>query len=239
MNKFQSWTKPIRGIAVLGAVLLGAAAAQAHNVWLEPDAKGGYLIQFGGHEGQLEEFDPAKLQHVRAFDRRGRRVDSKVESAPDGLRVLPSPQAATIAVELDNGYFSGTAGAMRQIPMNQNPGATRGVHALKFHKTVIVWNAVTQKELDQQFELIPQQGIAPHAGDWLTILVKLNGKPFQGARVSLGETGPAATSDEKGRVKIKTTSGTNHVQAIYRQPVQDDPQLTERSYEALLSFAVH
>lgn len=229
-----------RCVGFVAATLLLAGNAQAHNVWLEPDAQGGYLIQFGGHAGQIEAFDPAKLQQVRTFDRRGRSLKATVENAPAGLRVLPPSDAAMIAVELDNGFFSGMAGGpMRNVPMDQNPGATRGVHALKFHKTIITWNGLTQRVIDQQFELVPQQGKAPHAGDWLDIQVRLNGHPFQGARVSLGESGPAAISDAQGLVKIRTTKGINHIQAIYRQSVQGDPKLTERSYEALLSFGTH
>ena len=56
-------------------------------------------------------------------------------------------------------------------------GATRGVHARKFHKTVIVWNALTQRVLGQDFEVTPLQGRAPHAGDWLELQVQLHGQP--------------------------------------------------------------
>lgn len=226
-------------LALSSAAVL-AGAAQAHNVWLEPDARGGYLIQFGGHAGQLEAFAPEKLQSVRAFDRRGRGVEARVQPAQQGLRVVPAPEAALIAVELDNGFFSGSAGAaMRNVPMDKNPGATRGVHARKFHKTVIVWNALTQRVLGQDFEVMPLQGRAPHAGDWLELQVQLQGQPLAGASVRLGENGPQAITDSAGRARIQTTRGTNHVQAIFRQPVSGDPRVTENSYEALFSFAAH
>lgn len=239
MPILQSLARRARHIALCSAALL-AGAAQAHNVWLEPDASGGYLIQFGGHAGQLEAFAPEKLQSVRAFDRRGRSAEARVEPAAQGLRVLPAPEAAMIAVELDNGFFSGSAGgAMRNVPMDQNPGATRGVHARKFHKTVIVWNALTQRDIGQAFEVTPQQGRAPHAGDRLELKVQLQGKPLAGARVSLGENGPAAITDGRGLASIQTARGTNHIQAIFRQPVTGDARITERSYEALFSFAVH
>lgn len=228
----------VRSALCSAAVLAGAA--QAHNVWLEPDARGGYLIQFGGHAGQLEAFDPAKLQSVRAFDRRGRGVEARVEPAQQGLRVVPAPEAALIAVELDNGFFSGSAGgAMRNVPMDRNPGATRGVHARKFHKTVVVWNALTQRVLGQDFEVTPLQGRAPHAGDWLELQVRLHGQPLAGASVRLGENGPVAMTDGQGQARIQTRRGTNHVQVIFRQPVPGDARITERSYEALFSFAVH
>ncbi|MFC7207272.1 hypothetical protein ACFQOZ_11420 [Comamonas endophytica] len=146
-----------------------------------------------------------------------------------------------IAVELDNGFFSGggSAGAIRNVRMDQNPGATRGIHARKFHKTVIAWNALTQRDIGQVFEVTPLQGRAPHAGDWLELRVQLQGKPLPGATVSLGENGPPAKTDANGHAKIQTARGTNHVQVIFRQPVQGNAQITERSYEALFSFAVH
>jgi len=226
-------------IALCGAAVL-AGAAQAHNVWLEPDARGGYLIQFGGHAGQLEAFDPAKLQSVRAFDRRGRGVEARVERTPQGLRVVPLPEAALIAVELDNGFFSGPAGgAMRNLPMDRNPGATRGVHARKFHKTVIAWNALTQRALGQDFEVTPLQGRAPHAGETLELQVQLQGRPLAGASVRLGESGPVALTDAKGHARIQAVRGSNHVQVIFRQPVPGNAQVTENSYEALFSFAAH
>lgn len=235
-------TLPSLARIVLCSATVLAGAAQAHNVWLEPDARGGYLIQFGGHAGQLEAFDPAKLQSVRAFDRRGRGVEARVEQAPQsqGLRVVPAPEAALIAVELDNGFFSGSAGgAMRNLPMDKNPGATRGVHASKFHKTVVVWNALTQRELGQDFEVTPLQGRAPHAGDMLVLQVQLQGRPLAGASVRLGESGPVAMTDAKGLASIQAVRGSNHVQVIFRQPVSGDPRVTENSYEALFSFAAH
>lgn len=198
------------------------------------------MIQFGGHEGQLESFQPSKLQSVKAYDLRGREISTNVETTETGMRVLPAPKAALIAVELDNGYFSGPVkGPMKNVPMDENPGSERGVHALKFHKTIIAWNGLTQRELSQQFEVIPLQGKTPHAGDWLALKVQLNGKPLQGAKVSVGEKGQAATSDAEGLVKLQVVKGTNYIQAIFRQPIEGDPKTTQRSYEALVSFAAH
>ncbi|MGN1057324.1 MAG: DUF4198 domain-containing protein [Comamonas sp.] len=240
MKMMNAWGRRTLSMALISGSLLFAASAQAHNVWLEPDAQGGYLIQFGGHEGKLESFDPAKLQSVKAYDLRGREIATQVEQAGSGLRVLPAPKAAMIAVELDNGYFSGPAtGPMKNVPMDQNPGSERGVHALKFHKTIIVWNGLTQRDLGQQFEVTPLQGKTPHAGDWLELKVQLNGHPLQGARVSVGEKGTPAITDAKGLVKVQVQKGTNYIQAIFRQPIEGDPKTTQRSYEALVSFAAH
>lgn len=223
------------------AWLLGGNPAWAHNVWLEPDAQGAYVMQFGGHEGKTEAFDPAKLQAVQAYDLRGRQVHSEVQRMADGVRVKPDTKAALIAVELDNGYFSGIGkgGAMQPLPMDQNPGAVRGVHARKFHKTVVQWGAVMQKPLGQLFELVPQQGFAPHAGEPLKLLVLLNGKPRPGVRLSWGESGSPVISDAQGFAVVQSKQGDNSLQAIWREPVVGDARTTENSYEYLLRFAVH
>lgn len=224
--------------AAAAGLLLGAA--QAHNVWLEPDAQGGYVMQFGGHEGKLEDVDPAKLQRVHAYDLRGRSVPTEVQRLPGGIRVTPDAKAALIAVELDNGYFSaGPDGEMQPLPMDRNPGAVRGVHARKFHKTVVQWGALMQKPLGQLFEVVPQQGKAPHAGEPLRLQVLLNGKPQAGVRLSWGEHGSPVTSDAQGMATVVPAPGTNSLQAILRVPVQGDARTTEDSHEYLLRFAAH
>lgn len=238
----KTFTPPLRGLLCAALLaLLNAGSAQAHNVWLEPDPQGGYVIQFGGHAGQTEAFAPAKLQSVHAYDRRGREVGVQVRGATQGMRVLPAAGAALIAVHLDNGYFSGKEGGpMANLPMDQNPGATRGVYALKFHKTVLQWGAMMQKPIGQRFEVVPALGRAPHVGEALPVQVLLDGRPLQGASVSFGETGPVVQTDAQGRARITVPhAGVNQLTAIYRQSVQGDAKTTQNSYEFLLGFAVH
>ncbi|QXZ09096.1 DUF4198 domain-containing protein [Comamonas sp. Y33R10-2] len=223
------------------AWLLSANPVYAHNVWLEPDTQGGYVMQFGGHEGKTETFDPAKLQRVHAYDLRGRDVNCEVQNVRGGIRVKPDAKAALIAVELDNGYFSSAKpdGDMLPLSMDKNPGAVRGVYARKFHKTVVQWGAVMQKPLGQMFEVVPLTGQAPHAGQPLKLQVLLNGKPLAGARLSWGESGTPTLSDAQGMATMKPAAGSNALQAIWRQEVQGDVKTTQHSYEYLLKFSAH
>ncbi|CAM4351861.1 DUF4198 domain-containing protein [Comamonas aquatilis] len=223
------------------AWLLCANPVYAHNVWLEPDAQGGYVMQFGGHEGKTETFDPAKLQRVHAYDLRGREVPSDVKNVRGGIRVKPDAKTALIAVELDNGYFSSARpeGDMLPLPMDKNPGAVRGVHARKFHKTVVQWGAVLQKPLAQDFEIVPLQGRSPHAGQPFQVQVLLHGKPKPGVRVSWGEHGSPTFTDVQGKAQMTPTQGANSLQAIWRESIQGDVRTTQRSYEYLLRFTVH
>lgn len=222
----------------LAAIL--SAPALAHNVWLEPDAGGSYLVQFGGHEGALESFRPEKLKSVQAFDQRGRSIAVKVESREGGVRVQPERQAALLAVHFDNGYFSRVGdGPMVEKPMTENPGATSGVHAVKYHKSIIVWGAFAGQALGQPFEIVPRAHQTPHAGQPLRVQVLLDGKPAEGIRLSLGEKGAPVTTAADGTATVTPTAGINHLLAIRRTPVAGDARTTSLSYEYLLSFPVH
>jgi nickel transport protein len=220
------------------ALTLGTASA--HNVWLEPDAGGGYLVQFGGHEGQLESYPADKFKSVQAFDRRGRKIDVAVEPRADGVRVKPERQAALLAAHFDNGFFSKTeGGTMVNQPMTENPGATSGVHALKYHKTIIQWGVIAKQELGQQFEIVALTADTPHAGQPLRVRVLFEGKPIEGIRLSLGEKGAAVTTAADGTATVTPAAGNNQLLAIRRVPVANDPRTTSMSWEYLLAFPAH
>ncbi|PZP97310.1 MAG: DUF4198 domain-containing protein [Variovorax paradoxus] len=231
---------PIRSIFAITAMALGMGAAQAHNVWLVPDAQGAYLVQFGGHEGKLEAFDSDKLRSVTAYDRRGRKIGVATQAATDGVRVKPEREPAMLAAEFDNGFFSKTEGApMVNKPMDQNPGATSGVHAMKFHKTVLQWGLIARKELGQAFEIVGTQSQDPQAGKPMQVKVLKDGKPIAGVRLSIGEDGPPVTSAADGTATVTPVEGRNQLLAIIRMPVQGNPKTTQLSYEYLFAFQTH
>lgn len=224
----------------LAALALGLGSAQAHNVWLVPDANGAYLVQFGGHEGKLEEYNSDKLKAVTAYDRRGRKIDVSSAAVANGVRVKPEREPALLAAEFDNGFFSKTdTGPMVNKPMDQNPGATSGVHARKFHKTVIQWGLIARKELGQAFEIIGTQSKDPQAGQPMKVQVLKDGKPVAGVRLSIGEDGQPVTSAADGTATVIPVEGNNQLLAILRLPVKGDAKTTQRSYEYLFAFQTH
>lgn len=229
-----------RTLCLATALLCTAPFGHAHNVWLEADAQGGYTVQFGGHEGKLETYPAEKLQSVDAYDLRGRKIAVRTEPRPGGLRVVPERQAALLAAHFDNGFFSKVGdGPMVNKPMNDNPGATSGVHAVKFHKTFIQWGVISKKPLGQTFEIVALSHRTPHAGDAVQFQVLLHGQPTEGVRVSLGEKGAAQTTDAQGLVTVRPAAGSNQLLAILRQPVAGDARTASQSYEYLLAFPAH
>ncbi|MGC3987684.1 MAG: DUF4198 domain-containing protein [Pseudorhodoferax sp.] len=224
----------------VAALALGLGTAQAHNVWLVPDAHGAYLVQFGGHEGKLEDFHSDKLKAVTAYDRRGRKIDVATQAAADGVRVKPEREPAMLAAEFDNGFFSKAEGSpMVNKPMDQNPGATSGVHAMKFHKTVLQWGLIARKELGQAFEIVGTESKDPVAGQPLKVKVLKDGKPLAGVRLSIGEDGAPVTSAADGTATVTPVEGRNQLLAIIRMPVKNDPRTTQLSYEYLFAFQTH
>lgn len=232
--------KPFRLALVAAALALGLGSAQAHNVWLVPDAQGAYLVQFGGHEGKLEDVQVDKLKAVTAYDRRGRKIDVTTKAAANGVRVKPAREPAMLAAEFDNGFFSKTdSSPMVDKPMDQNPGATSGVHALKFHKTVLQWGVIARKELGQAFEIVGTQSKDPEAGKPMQVKVLKDSKPIAGVRLSIGEDGTPVTSGADGTAMVTPVEGRNQLLAIIRMPVQGDPKTTQLSYEYLFAFQTH
>ena len=230
----------LRAAALAAALAAPLLPARAHNVWLEPDADGAYNVQFGGHEGRRESFAAEKLQSVHAYDLRGRGIAVQVSPRPGGARVKPARAPALLAAHFDNGYFSRVGdGPMVNLPMDQNPGATSGVHAIKFHKTIVQWGAIATRALVQAFEVLPTTHRTPHAGEPLTVQVRLHGQPVAGVRVALGEQGAPVETDAQGRATLTPVAGPNQLLAILRQPVQGDARTTSRSYEFLLAFPAH
>ncbi len=231
-----------RAASLAAALLLmaGLPAAHAHNVWLAPDAQGGYAVQLGGHAGRIESYAAEKLQGVDAYDLRGRRIAVRTEPRPGGVRVVPERQAALLAAHFDNGFFSRAGdGPAVNLPMTEHPGATSGVHAVKFHKTIIQWGAMAKKPLGQAFEIVPLAHRTPHAGAPLQFRVLLHGQPAAGVRVSLGEHGAPQATDAQGIVSVLPAAGPNQLLAALRQDVEGDARMTRRSYEYLLAFAAH
>lgn len=104
---------------------------------------------------------------------------------------------------------------------------------------MVQWGAVLQKPLGQMFEVVPQQGQSPHAGQPFKVQVLLSGKPLAGARLSWGEGGSPVLSDAQGMTSVTPAAGTNTLQAIWREAVAGDAKTTQNSYEYLLRFVVH
>lgn len=222
------------------AIALGSAAldAAAHTAWLEPDA-GAYRVLYGGHAGEILSYPAEKLISVTAYDANGAPVAVRREDGAneDGVRIHPQGEAAVLLLHFDNGIWSKPDGGRSiNLPMNEVPGATSGVHAVKYHKTIARWGATATRSWGQPFEVVALDAAPPRAGVPLRLRVLIDGRPAAGIKVSSDESGPDNLTDADGVVSVLPQPGFNKIWAGQRTSVAHEPRFTTLSIEYLFAF---
>lgn len=230
----------MRSILVCSALWLAAGHAAAHTAWLEPDpaAPGTYVVRFGGHEGKGESYPPEKLKSVTARDAQGGTLAVSTTARPDGVRVSLQRAPAVLTLHYDNGIYSRAEGGKSlPKPMNENPGATQGTHAVKYGKFIAGWGEAVTRPLGQPFEVVPLSAAAPRAGQPWQVRVLIEGKPVAGIPVSRDDSSPdAVKTDADGVATFVPHKGLNKLWSGRRTPVAGDPRFTQLSIEYLLTF---
>lgn len=212
--------------------------AQAHSVWLEPlpGLPGTYQVQLGGH-GKLERYPLHKVKSVAAFDADGRSVDVKRSEQAQGLQVSALGKAAVMLVHFDGGIWSRAEGKRSvNLPMTEVSGAISGVHAVKYHKTIIGWGSTALRSWGQPFELIPLDPAPPRGGTPMRLRVLIDGRPASGIKIGPDEDAIGALSDDAGIAVVVPQAGANKVWAGRRTPVPAEPRFSTLSIEYSLSF---
>lgn len=226
---------------VISAALIGpASAALAHTAWLaSAGSDGQYRVVFGGHEGKTEPYAASKVGAISAFAADGATLAVERHDTPDGVKLQIGGKAAVLLMSFDNGIWSKPDGG-RSVnkPMNEVPGATSGVHAMKYHKTIAQWTDSATRAWGQPFELVPVEPVQPQAGVPLKLRVLIDGKPAAGIKLATDEDAPGVTTDADGLATIVPGTGFNKVWSGQRSGVQGDPRYTTVSIEYILSFEV-
>ncbi len=229
----------MRSTLILMALLLAAGHAAAHTAWLEPDpaAAGTYVVRFGGHAGKIESYPPEKLKSVQARDARGATLPVTT-TARDGVRVSVKGAPAVLTLHFDNGIYSRAEGGKSvPRPMNENPGATQGTHAVKYGKYIAAWGDAVTRPVGQPFEVVPVNGAAPRAGQPWQVRVLIDGKPAADIAVARDEgSADAVKTDADGVATFMPQRGPNKLWSGRRTPVTGDPRFTQLSIEYLLAF---
>ncbi|MEZ5609730.1 MAG: DUF4198 domain-containing protein [Rhodocyclaceae bacterium] len=225
--------------AISALICLHCTWAAAHTVWLagDPEHAGWHVLRFGGHAGKLEPLDPAKLGEVAGYDRQGQIVPLERQGEGVLVRLRLPESVSLVSVSYDNGFWStGADGRSVNRPMNEVPGATRGVWARKYHKYIAHWDASVTRTIGQAFELVPLEAKQPVAGQTMRLRVLIDGQPAEGIRFGNSEAGELAASDAEGVATVPVRPGANTLWAGRRTPMTDDVRATELSIEYILGF---
>lgn len=232
--------KRIVRIALGALVLAGAPAAQAHEAWLEPAPAGGFVVQYG-HGAKKAPADPARVRELNAFDAAGRTLAVTRRAEAEGLHIGVAGVPALLTVFLDNGFWSRSTPdtPSRNLPMNENPGATSGTHALKTGKTVLAWGPAVTQPRGLRLEIVPLSASAPAAGGTLAVQVLWEGRPLAGARLAGEghEKGREIVADATGRADVPVSPGWQMVVVGHELPTPGDPRADKLRYSANLYFS--
>lgn len=221
----------LRHVAAL-ALVLGAAAVQAHDAWIDP-AAGGFTVVFG-HDGKLETALASKVLQAQAVDAAGKALPLR----RDGLQVAVDGKPSLLLLHYDNGFWSHTPEGSKSGPKNAVPGALSASHALKYGKTVLLWDAQASRPHGLPVEIVPQATQAPAAGSQLPVLVLWDGQPLAGAMLSWHESGQdrETQADAQGRASVPVAKGRQMVSVSARRPLANDARADTLSVSSALVF---
>lgn len=224
-----------RGVALAAFTLAGCSAALAHDAYFETDAPGHAIVRFAD-DGKALSYPAAKLTNVRAYDDAGKTLEVKQEAGDGPIGIGVPPDAALLALEFDNGFYSRTTSGTIEKPMNEAPGAVSGIWAKKTAKYVLNWSETVRQPVGMEMEIVPQADAVPRAGDQLMVRVLWDGKPVQGVKVSASEQASGATTDAQGMAAFSVQPGRNFVRAERRIRVANDPRHDSLSVATNLVF---
>ena len=200
------------------SLLICAAQAQGHYVWMERDADSAGRVYFGEWHNDEYETSGGRLDDIKP------RV-----TGVDGAELALQRQQDHIAVvaKAPGDLWLNNAGAVRK---DKTTGAA--VRTLQFARA---GRETTDSRLD--LELVP---VAPHSD---TLVLKLYGKPLAETRVTV--YGPpkwqkTLTTDDQGRVTVPTPwAGRYVLNASHNEAqsgTQDGAEFSETRYVTTLSF---
>lgn len=213
----------LRGLWCLGAAMLVAGPAAAHDLWLERDGEG-FLLQYGhrhsGHEGnEIEPYAADMVLAVDCFGIDGQRRSAE-RSAESPVRITGSCDA--LHVLTSSGFWSRSTEGLRNQPASELSGVLRSWESIEGVKRLDAWSPALARPLTQALELTPERDpFALRPGDKLRLLITFEGKPRAGVTVAYdGE--PRGITDSSGHINIRIRRpGEQAISASFQAPRSD------------------
>ncbi len=203
----------------------------------QPDT---FHLHFGGHAGAVQPYLASKLKSVEAVDADGNALEVTRVGSEDLVRVHVEGDPAMLWVHYDNGIHTRVAdGPSVRRPMNEVESAVSATNALKYHKTIVRWDAdVVTEPVGQPFEVVPVSAQAPQAGQPMQVRVLIDGQPAGGIKIGRGEDNGEAVTNAQGLAMFTPQPGFNKIWAGQRTQLTNEPRYTELSYEYSFGFVV-
>ncbi|RMD82173.1 MAG: DUF4198 domain-containing protein [Candidatus Dadabacteria bacterium] len=207
--------------AVFTLLLVVAAPAGAHELWLDPAAGGGLVLNYG-HARDAEE-GPRRIEYRPEWIREALCVDPGGHAAPVKLEAaypvrLPGPCAAAY-VRISSGYWTKTPYGTKNEPPAAGDQVVDSWLSFESTKRIERWSPALAEPLASGLELTPTRDPTElRPGEKLRLLVTLAGKPVAGAVVAYDDS-VRGQSDSEGRINVRIRHrGLQWVTATLEQP---------------------
>lgn len=218
-------------------MLLAAGAAQAHDFWMERDG-GGFVLRYGHRGGEARPIDVTKLRSIRCVRPAGASQELLPGARPSPKEVRFTANCLVASAYHHGGFWSLTPDGEKNLPRRECPDAVKSWESRQWTKWIDIRSPAAGKPIGDELEIVPVTDLSrTRSGDKASFRVLLQGKPLDGATVSmahkvLGETDSAG----EVRVRIRATD-VESVSVSYRRPISST-DADVQVLEAALTFEV-
>jgi nickel transport protein len=228
-----------RILASLASAAFACAPALAHDVWLTPMPGGkAYALVFG-HPGELEPYDPARVEETYVIDTTGK-LKFPPPLVQDNKVVIPTgPDIALIALYYDHGFW--TVGPDRKsvaAPKWKVPNHRTASHIRLFNKNLLAWTPALAAPVGLELEIVPLANpLRLKPGDRYPIQVLYKSKPLPQADVEVMGDTELYTTDASGKVEVPIQkSDFQYVFVSHVDPMKSSPNVDEVESSTNLIF---
>jgi uncharacterized GH25 family protein len=216
-----------------------ALPVMAHDAWIVPNGDGSSYELVYGHPGELESYDPSKVEGISAVDKNGKRQSVTASVQNGKVEIKPGPDVAMIAIDYDNGFWTeGPDKKHINKPKWEISDAKSSSHSVKFNKNILAWNSSLSKPIGAEFEIVPMTNpLKLKAGDKLPVQVIYQSKPLAGADVQVMGNKEVYTTDKEGKVSIPLQKTDYQYLAVsHKEDTVGNPNADVLSLSANLVF---
>ncbi len=222
---------------VFAAVMVVAAQAHAHDLWLEKE-DGGYGLFYGHkysrHEGTtFVEYEPEWVRQGLCLDAAGTSIPFESDDVyPYRMRA----ECAVAIISISSGYWTKTPYGTQNVPRNEARMPVKSWLSHDSVKRIDRWSEALAKPLGGGLELTPlKDPLSLREGEKLRLLVTFDGEPVRDATVAY-DGKPRGQPGGDGRINIRVRHGGFQViQASWTRPDASE-KADEVIYSTNLNF---
>lgn len=221
------------------SLLVWQSGVFAHDAWIEAEAEAETYTVYYGHE-KPEKYSVEKIKEIKVVDANNKLLAHKVSNeAKQAVRIIPEGKPALFTLSFDNGFWTKNhQGKWENKPKSQVKESIESSHALKFGKSIVLWNELSNKPRGQRLEIIPLDTRAPLANQAFAFQVFYDGEPLSKAVITQNGKETKIVTDVQGKASVSLSKGKQRLGVEHRIPLIADSEADTLSLEANLWFIV-